>query len=528
MKLSLLFAFGLTTAVLAGCGGAEVDTNVPSAPDPSTPNDTPASSTPFTVEWGSCEIPGRAGSIEVECATVDAPARRGIADSGTTPVAVYRMKSRKQPATAQLWMLNGGPGGAGFSLAPFAQMVGTFDQAIDVYMVDHRGTGASEFLECPVAVNTSRTMKEYAERCSKEIRKVYGARVDGFSTTESAADVRDLIASTATPEQKVFVYGGSYGSYWAHRFLQLPDVRVDAVVTDGNCISETCTFDTPQAFGVDEAMKFVLDVCKDTPECAAKLGADPWSFAVATVEKLKSGHCSQAKLATYAPSDVMHIMGVYWPAGIPPLLYRLDRCSPADVDALETLESNLQQIFGARLPSVIPDLGTLPKPTRENAYSQTLQLHVVASEMISRPAPSQASLIEKASTLVFAPNPESLDLSYADAWQGYPRDELVGKWVEKDVPWLMMQGTFDFQTVFSLSQRALERLKDPSLQFVRIDGGGHGVAFDSACSVGILESFLANPHAKVDTSCVPSLKTDALAIAPQYPQFFFGTDDAWE
>jgi pimeloyl-ACP methyl ester carboxylesterase len=148
--------------------------------------------------------------------------------------------------------------------------------------------------------------------------------------------------------------------------------------------------------------------------------------------------------------------------------------------------------------------------------------------MVSNPAPTASALRAKAATLVFAPELASLDLSYMNAWNGYPRDEHVGKWIEKDVPWLMMQGTFDFQTVYSLSQRALEHVKDPALQFVRVDGGGHGVVFDSKCSVGILEGFLANPRAKVDSSCMKDVTRDALELDSMYVQYFFGTADAWD
>jgi pimeloyl-ACP methyl ester carboxylesterase len=521
---------GLASLLVVGCSSEIEET--PAAPPSQEPQETPvapAPGPPFTISWGSCTIPGGRGGppIEAECATVDAPARRGVEGSGTTPVAVYRLKSKKQPASAQMWMLNGGPGGAGFSLAPYGKMMTTLPQGVDVYLVDHRGTGASSFLECPRAMATAGSLSRFAKACSDEIRDVHGDALDGFSTTESAHDVRELIESTATEEQKVYVYGGSYGSYWAHRLVQLPDTRVDALVTDGNCLGDTCTFDTPQSFGVDEAMRHILEVCRDTPECSAKLGDDPWAFAAGTLEKIAGGHCADSALAAWAPADIAASLGVYWAAGLMPVLYRLDRCSAEDVAVLDTLETKLREIGRGRIASVLPNLGPTPKPSAETSYSTALLLHVVASEMISRPAPTASSLAVRAEALTFKPDPSRLDISYFDAWEGYPRDEHVGGWVKRDVPWLMMQGTFDFQTVYSLSEKALEHVENPNIQLVRIDGGGHGVVFASACSLAMLERFLADPKAKVDASCVADVKKASLDLDDAYTHYFFGTLDAW-
>jgi len=427
-----------------------------------------------------------------------------------------------------MWMLNGGPGGAGFSLGPYGEIVsGTFDQGIDVYLVDHRGTGESEYLDCPKAYRSATTSADFSKKCSEEVRALLGAKLDGFSTTESARDVRDLMAATATPGQKVFLYGGSYGSYWAHRFLQLPDTKVDAVVTDGNCLSSTCSFDTPQTFGMDEAVGFMLDVCKSTAACTAKLGAEPRAFLREVLGKLAGGHCARAKLSRVPPADLVLSLGPVWPQGIFPTFYRLNRCSDGDVAALDTLATKLEEV-NQRGPVPAPRFGPTPNPSSRRSMSTALLIHVVASEMISRPVPTRDALVAKAAGLELRPGEDSFDLSYFDAWQPYPRDTFVDGWVKRDVPWLVMQGTFDFQTVYSLSQAALKNVDDPSLQFVRIDGGGHGVVFDSECALTMLEAFLKDPKAKVDSRCTSDVTRDALTTDSRYSEYFLGVSDAWE
>ena len=538
MKLSLgpigpaLLACVATLSI--ACNGSIVDdpivTPAPTA-TPTTPPSVPPIDPPAvkpTIAWGTCEVPGYRGGIQAECATVDLPARREVVGSGTVPVAIYRLKSRKQPATGQLWMLNGGPGGAGFSLAPYGEIVSSsFAQGIDVYLVDHRGTGESGYLDCPKAYRTGSTPNDFSKKCSDEVRGILGDKLDGFSTTESAKDVRDLIAATAAPAQKVFLYGGSYGSYWAHRFLQLPDSKVDAVVTDGNCLSSTCSFDTPQTFGMDEAVGAMLDVCKETASCTAKLGAEPRTFFREVLAKLATGHCARTKLSQLAPADIALALGPSWQQGIFPTFYRLNRCSDADVKVLDTLVEKLEEA-NQRSPLPVHRFGPTPNPSSAHGMSTALLVHVVALEMISRPVPSRAVLAAKAAMLELRPGEDSLDLSYFDAWQPYPRDTLVNGWVKRDVPWLVMQGTFDFQTVYSLSQEALKYVEDPSLQFVRIDGGNHGVVFDSECSLAMLEAFLKDPKAKVDASCVKDVKRVSLDVDSRYSEYFFGVTDAWD
>lgn len=521
-------------ALLAACSAAS---DLPiEAPTPQTPAEepgvTPEPEGPeprpeITLTWAKCAIPYQGQQISADCATVDFPARRSAPNDGTIGVAVYRLAA-KRPATKQLWMLNGGPGGAGFELAPYALYAQQMTDDVDVYLIDHRGTGESTFLACDDVQETTERAA-YARACSASLRKQHGGKLDGFTATESANDVKELIAKVRTPAQKVFVYGGSYGSYWAHRLLQLPDVQVDGVVTDGNCLGATCTFDTPQAFGVDEVMQHIADVCKDQPSCLANVGGDPWTFARGVATKLNSGHCAQSSAGSVAPAHLVQYVGIVSPASVLPLLKKIDRCNAGDVTVINNVVDRLFQAFGGMnvIRSGMPMLGPTPRPSETESTSNALYHHVVASELVSRPPPSVAALSAKNQALFFRADPETYDLSHHTAWSGYPEDPLRSGWVSRDVPWLVMQGTFDFQTLYSWSQAALPKIKDPSLQFVRVDGGGHGVVFASACSLEILGRFMENPKAKVDAGCTSEIKDAALDTTGPDVEYLFDGADPW-
>lgn len=528
-------AFALATLMplaVAACSAATDEVPPRASADAGAEASTEAAAPPTEppgVQWGTCVVPSDGEVYDADCATIDMPARRSVAGSGTVPVALYRVRSPKQPATKQLWMLNGGPGGSGAQIVPYGDMLArSFSEGVDVYFVDHRGTGESSFMECPKAELTADATADFGKRCSDEVRAVLGDKADGFSTTESASDVRDLIKMMRAPNQKVIVYGVSYGSYWAHRLMQLPDVAVDGVVTEGNCLGDTCGFDTPQQFRMDEVMKNVLDACKEDAACTAHLGADPWQFAKDTIALLAGGHCSAAKFAARPLGDVVFEIGPMWPQGTLPLLYRLNRCNASDVVALDKFQKKLAEMTGEGFSMKRrARIGAPPKVDESHAESGVLGAHVIASELISRPAPSKADLALRVGALTFKADPDVGNEVY-DGWKPYPRDAYVGKWATTSVPWLVLQGDFDFQTVYSLSQEALKHITADKLQFVRVPGGNHSVVFDDqTCARQMMEAFVANPAAKVDASCTATFAAKRAALDPDYVTYFMGTNDPW-
>lgn len=536
MKYVLPSVLVLSSFVIAACSAddppAAVPVAVPTATATATnpPVDPPPPSVPV-VEWGKCKINSEGEVYQVDCASVDMPARRTVAGSGTIPVAVYRVKSAKRPATRQLWMLNGGPGGSGAEIVSAGDLVArSFKEAVDVYLVDHRGTGESSFMECPTAEETSTATQEFGQRCSDELRAALGDKADGFSTTEAASDVRDLIKAMRAPDQKVILYGVSYGSYWAHRFLQLPDIQIDGVITEGNCLGSTCGFDTPQQFRMDEVMKNVLEACKEDEDCTAHLGADPWQFATDTLALLANGHCSAAKFTERPLGDVVFEIGPIWPQGTLPLLYRLNRCNAGDVVALDEFQTKLAEITGGGLHvRRMPRLGPPPKVDEDHVASGVLGAHVIASELISRPAPSKNDLAALVPNLLFKADPDVGNELY-DGWKPYPRDAYVGDWAKNvTAPWLVLQGDFDFQTVHSLTVEAMKHITAPKMQYVRVPGGNHSVVFDEqTCALQMMEAFVESPTAKVDTSCMATFAAKRTKLDPDFVAYFIGSGDGWD
>src|SRR5690606_7389632 len=102
------------------------------------------------IRWQSCPLFSDGGGPEASCATLEMPIHWDDPQSQTIPVFAKRL-SATAPRRGQLWLLQGGPGGAGHALEPLAERLANRHPNLDIYIPDHRGTGRSARLGCPAA-----------------------------------------------------------------------------------------------------------------------------------------------------------------------------------------------------------------------------------------------------------------------------------------------------------------------------------------------------------------------------------------
>ena len=103
---------------------------------------------PVEISWSACDVSSGSGDGAAECAWVDMPMHHCDPGDGLTmEVAVKRYRS-SDDAPAQVWFLQGGPGGSGLDILQTmgSSIAGT---GYDFYVIDHRGVGESTRLSCP-------------------------------------------------------------------------------------------------------------------------------------------------------------------------------------------------------------------------------------------------------------------------------------------------------------------------------------------------------------------------------------------
>lgn len=497
-------------------------------PPPPAPAPTPAPVSVAPVEWTPCKLYSEGGGPDAECAVIKTPLSRGDQAGPTIDVFVKRFKPKGGKSSRALWLLQGGPGASGYVFEKLSEQFATRFPDVDYYMPDHRGTGQSSRIGCPKEEaptsdgGISITDAEWPS-CLADMKAREGARLAQFNVTNAANDVGVMIERARTPGQPVFVMGISYGTYLAHRYLQLYPSQADGVIFDSLCPTG-CNL-ARQDQDANEAMQDFMGACAADTKCKEKLGPDPWARAVALSAKLKAGHCAAiaapgvSNAALFRRAFGQLLMNPQLRGYIPSMVYRLDRCDAGDVPALKVLVEQLTQE---------------PPPSLEmKKWGWAVSQNIALSELWEKPSPSRAQLAEwregvasRDVTTLFEP--------VADTWPRYEPDAYATTWADSAAPRLVLQGGLDPATLLRKARAAKPHFSQPNHYWVEIPTAGHTTFVTSAttekrsCGTQIFMSFMDNPKVAPDTSCLAKLAPLSFDGQLQLSQALYGRDDAWE
>ncbi|KAF0698092.1 Aste57867_11270 [Aphanomyces stellatus] len=96
----------------------------------------------------------------------------------------------------------------------------TLDSAVDIYTMDHRGTGRSSWLTCSTSVNINMNLGDAGD----------GSMLAAYSTTRAATDVSKIV-SLLDKEKESYVYGVGYGTYLVERVMQLANKQIKGYIS---------------------------------------------------------------------------------------------------------------------------------------------------------------------------------------------------------------------------------------------------------------------------------------------------------
>ncbi|MDB4942370.1 MAG: uncharacterized protein JWP97_1904 [Labilithrix sp.] len=482
----------------------------------------PQTGTPFE----RCSLVTGGNDGRAECATFTVPLDWSAADGSTASFFVKRVIGTARGVHRQLWLLQGGPGVAGDGFEPLAESLARNDASLDIYLPDHRGTGRSSKLDCPH--ERGRLSFDYGA-CMNEMKTMWGvAGMHTFSTTTAARDVGYVIDQVRTAGQEVHVYGVSYGTYWAQRYLQLFPEQPTAVALDGLCQSGLCSY-LKSGYWLDRVGKKYLAECGEDATCGAMLGADPTARVREAIAAAQAKKCTG--LTDIDGEALRRVYGWFITsfelrALIPATAYRILRCNTADVAALQRFEAAMKSGAGRDLSGLASE---------EDLSSEMLGRNIAFSELESDPPPSRAELAGLLADAVFT-TPDATIRDEYDNWPRYDRDELVGKYPTSSVPVLMMNGTLDPQTPEEFAENVASHYKRQNQGLVVLPRAAHGVIMQSpvegpasepTCGMTLWHQFLTSPTAALDTSCRGAIQGHDFAGSPALAAHFFGTTTLW-
>ena len=495
--------------------------------------DSNSNNTKTNLQWGEC--PTYFGEQGLECATVELPLNHDNPHGETISVLMARAIGNSTEKKGDVWFLAGGPGSSSQYYAENMVAYAKSHPQWNYYTMEHRGVGASTKLDCP---DLETTGAFYGLECYQELASQWGDGIQYFNTTQAARDLGSLISLTRRSQRSVFIYGTSYGTYLAQRFMCLKPQPVNGVVLDG--VVPAGLLDNMGAIGwydqdFDKVGRAIMERCGADSVCSGKMreiaGGDPWQ----AVEHIFSLVDQEGLCPAFAPLDresLRNLLGglsADWSRRmlVPATLYRLDRCNTDDQEAI-------YQLFD----------GPEGSHQSENLKSTAVRTNIIISELLgpgidfdTARAFSEQSYFSTDLTLYG---------TYAreyGGWPPYPLDDCADRFPDTDLPILILNGDLDPNTHVDLARFASEAYDKADQRLVVLPGVPHAAIFESrmqtdyhdminTCAMDLALQFFEDPEKSLDLSCLDQLiQPDFSGVterALEAAHAAFGRDSVWD
>lgn len=262
--------------LLAACSGPG---NEPSA------NRDAAVRTYGAIEFKPCTLEGASapGNVEAQCAQFEVAENPAAPEGRKIALHVAWLPAAKnvQGAPDPVFFLAGGPGQAASDVAAVVDMaLREVRKQRDIFLVDQRGTGKSNPLDCVDAAGKELLFDElqtpsvdalqaYAKRCAQGLEGRADPRF--YTTTQAIADLDAVRAALGV--EKINVIGGSYGTRVAQQYAARYPQHTRSVVLDGVAPNDLVV-GGEFATTFEDALALQSAQCAKLPACKARFPTD--------------------------------------------------------------------------------------------------------------------------------------------------------------------------------------------------------------------------------------------------------------
>jgi len=455
-------------------------------------------------EAGDCHFDVQPEHGDITCGNLVVYQNREDPSAGTLRLAVSILETPSDdPEPDPIVFLMGGPGGASLDRMPWRAthpFWSRYRATRDIVFYDQRGTGISEPTFCPslnralftdglrgfsTEVLRQRQLKAVRE-CRQEM-EARGIDLSQYNSVASAHDLDDLRTSLGIASWNVL--GISYGTRLGLEALRQTPDGIRSIILDSVLPVDAGYWrEEPAAF--EASLQRVFDQCAADPACREAfptLEADTYDLFAQLEERP----------ITVAMDDTSRFP---------------DRRIVVDGTVIATgiFQGLYSHHFVPYLPLVVREL----RAGNTDLVAALGETMVLAPDAISRgmyysvscyegaPLTSASELAaEQAAHPQFAPMYEWTDhLAVCDAWHPYRADPTALEPVRSDVPALLLAGEFDPITPPAYARLAAQTLSNGTV--LEVKSRGHSVVPTTACTRDVMERFLDDPTAPLDTSCV--------------------------
>ena len=446
----------------------------------------------------------------------------GPTDAYCGTLSVFENRDTKQGRTISLWItvlpairtgaldpvvfLAGGPGQGAAQLARqiravFRKVQGTRD----IVLVDQRGTGKSNPLNCRSTANTLAEAMEPDEKALAKLEqclKSYDADVRFYGTNIAMDDLDDVRAFLGY--DKVNLYGGSYGTRAALVYLRRHGAHVRSMILDG--VAPT---DMRLPLFTSRDAQRALD--KLLSDCEASLACNQTFPGLRTrvrtlLERL--AHTPPRVRVVHPRTGIEEevqvearvVAGILFNALYSPLTASI---VPALIEDAE--HNDFQGLFALGLSGGDGD---------DDNMSLGMRFSVLCTEDAGRVTTSDVER-ETAGTL-FGRHLLGPQIAACERWPKGTVEPTFYDPVVSDVPALVLSGDIDPVTPPAWGEMVVKYLKHG--RHIVMPATGHGV-IGTPCGLQLVQDFIdAASSASLDTSCVAAVHRPPFFVTPAGPE----------
>lgn len=386
-----------------------------------------------------------------------------------------------------LLAIAGGPGQSAIdNAASFDSMLNKVRQQRDILLIDQRGTGRSNVLNCdagpqsPLSFDDDNvdTLAE-AQKCRDQFPDTDVTQYGSLNAVQDFEAVRAHLGY-----KKLHLYGISYGTRMAQLYMRLYPEHLATVTLDGIVPMQQSVLEIGSA--IERGFDLLFKDCQETAACHAEFPELKAEFDQVVARLTEGPITEQVHDPVTGEKTLLTLTRAKFYGAIRMALYQ------TNVRALVP-----HAIHQAAKENYQPLLGLYALTTDGAGMAMGMHASVVCGEDIHRITPAmreQAKTSYVGKTML-----ESLEAS-CSVWKVPPVDASFSEPIKSDIPTLLLSGEIDPATPPSWGELAMEKLTNA--KHLVAPYATHGVAYQSCANNLIAELVRTGSVKDLDGECL--------------------------
>ena len=450
------------------------------------------------------EIAG--GGVAARCGWLSVPENREQPSGKQIRLHVAVIPSmRLEPAGDPLFVLSGGPGQAAsdfyISIAPALARV---RRDRDIVIVDQRGTGRSNRLDCSFPDESDITFSDPQQL--RELTRSCLAKLPGdpryYTTSVAVRDLDDVRA--ALGYQRLDLYGVSYGTRVAQHYMRRYPQRVRVAILDG-VVPPQLPLGPDVALDAQAAIDSAFARCDSNTDCKRVFPDIAGTFAALRARVLEQP-------VPLSIPDPLNAEPTKTQLGAAELGAAVRLLSYSD----ETLSTLPLLIHEAEIgqPQGLAAQYLMIKRSLDTQIANGMHFAVVCSEDAPRWHERPVADTELAKTYLGDTFMQAMR-TICEQWPRGPVDDGFGKPLQSEIPTLVLSGGNDPVTPARYGEQILPGLKNS--RHLVLDGQGHG-QIAVGCMPRVVAEFIAAGTVKsLDAECLKTVAPAPFLLSRSAP-----------